>query len=324
LSEVTYLEAIRQAMQEEMRSDAKVFVLGEDIAAYGGAFKVTDGLLKEFGALRVIDTPLGEAAIVGASIGAALVGLRPIAEMQFIDFISCAFNEIVNLAAKFHYRSGTPVPMVVRGPSGAGVHGGPFHSQSPEAWFAHTPGLKVVSPATAYDAKGLLISAIRDDNPVIYCENKFLYRRIKEVLPDEEYTVPLGKADVKRAGSTISVITWGAMVHQALEAAAELEGEGISLEVLDLRTISPLDREAIAGSVTRTSRALVVEEDNRSWGVGAEVAAFLVEELFDSLDAPVLRVAAPDTPVPYSPPLEEAYLPRAEDIVRAARRLAKY
>jgi len=324
VAEITYLEGVRQGMREEMQRDPAVYLLGEDIGVYGGAFKVTAGFQEEFGEDRVIDTPLSESAIVGAAIGSALMGQRPVAEMQFADFIACAFDQIVNMAAKLYYRNGMPVPIVIRGPSGAGTHGGPFHSQSPEAWFAHTPGLKVVVPSTAYDAKGLIKASIRDNDPVIYFEHKFLYRRIKSEVPDEDYIVPLGKADVKRQGQDMSIITYGAMVHQSLTAAEELGKEDLDVEVLDLRTILPLDRNAILDSVKKTGKVLVVTEDTLSYGVGAEVAALISENAFEYLDGPVTRVAAPDTPVPYAPSLEEAFLPNATKIAAAARELAAY
>jgi 2-oxoisovalerate dehydrogenase E1 component beta subunit len=281
-------------------------------------------MIGRFGPERVIDTPISEAAIVGAAIGAAIAGLRPVAEMQFADFISCAFDQITNFAAKSRYRTGIGVPIVVRGPSGGGVHGGPFHSQNPEAYFTHTPGLKVVQPATAYDAKGLLKSAIRDDDPVIFLEHKYLYRRIREELPAEAYTVPIGKARVARAGRDLSIVTYGAMVWEALDAAAALEQEGIDCEIVDLRTLLPLDDETIFASVGRTGKALVVHEDTKTGGVGAEVSARITEHCFEMLDGPVLRVAAPDTPVPYAPPMEAYFLPNADKIARAARALAGY
>lgn len=324
MPEITYLEAVSQAMREEMERDERVYILGEDVGVYGGAFKVTAGFQEQFGEDRVIDTPLSESAIVGAAIGSALLGQRPIAEMQFADFIACAFDQIVNMAAKLYYRNGMPVPMVIRGPSGAGTHGGPFHSQSPEAWFAHTPGLKVVIPSTPFDAKGLMKASIRDDDPVIYFEHKYLYRRIKGDVPEDDFTVPIGKADVKRPGNDMSIITYGAMVHQSLAAAQELEKEDIDVEILDLRTILPLDKAAILESVKKTSKALVITEDTLSFGVGAEVAAIISQEAFEDLDGPVTRVAAPDTPVPYAPPLEDAFLPNATKIAAAARQLAAY
>jgi pyruvate/2-oxoglutarate/acetoin dehydrogenase E1 component len=320
----TYVDAIREGIREEMTRDERVFVLGEDIGIYGGAFKVTRGLLKEFGEDRVIDTPISESAIVGTAIGAAMMGLRPVAEMQFADFISCAFDQITNFAAKCHYRWGAEVPIVVRGPSGGGIHGGPFHSQNPEMYFVHTPGLKVVCPSTARDAKGLIKAAIRDPNPVIYFEHKYLYRRIKEELPGEDFTVPIGKAALRRAGSDISVITYGAMVFQALEAATELEKEGIDLEVLDLRSLLPFDREAVLDSVKKTSKVILLHEATRTGGFAGELAAVIAEEAFEYLDGPIRRITAPDTPVPFSPPLEEFFLPKVSDIIRVARELNAY
>ncbi|MGD0923397.1 MAG: alpha-ketoacid dehydrogenase subunit beta, partial [Terriglobia bacterium] len=317
-------DALRQGIWEEMERDPAVFLLGEDIGAYGGAFKVTAGMLEKFGPERVIDTPISESAIVGAAVGAALMGLRPVAEMQFIDFISCGFNQIVNMAAKIHYRWGPKVPIVIRGPSGAGVHGGPFHSQSNEMWFVHTPGLKVVAPATAYDAKGLVKAAIRDDNPVIFFEHKFLYRRIKEEVPEEDYVVPLGQAVVRREGTDIAVITYGAMVWTALEAAEQLEKEGLSLEVVDLRTLLPYDEQTVLASVRKCSKVILLHEDTRTGGMAGELAALIAEKAFEDLDGPIVRVTAPDTPVPYSPPLEEYFLPSARKVVDAARELAGY
>jgi 2-oxoisovalerate dehydrogenase E1 component beta subunit len=322
--ETTYLEAISQALDEEMSRDERVFLMGEDIGIYGGAFKITEGFLDKFGEWRVLDTPLSESGIVGAAIGAAMMGLRPVVEMQFADFISCAFDQITEVAAKNHYRWGAAVPLVIRAPFGGGVHGGPFHSECPEGWFFHSPGLKIVAPSTPYDAKGLLTAAIRDPNPVIYFEHKFLYRRIKAILPEGEIIVPIGKADVKRVGQDISVLTYGAMVHVALEAADALAKEGIDLEVVDLRSLMPFDQETIYESVKKTSKAIVLHEDNKTGGVGAEIAARLTEDCFDHLDGPILRIAAPDTPVPFSTPLEEYFLPNAGDVVKAARKLAKY
>ncbi|HEV2493025.1 MAG TPA: alpha-ketoacid dehydrogenase subunit beta [Terriglobia bacterium] len=320
----TYLEAIRQGIWEEMERDPSVFLLGEDIGAYGGAFKVTEGMLEKFGEDRVIDTPISESAIVGAAVGAALMGMRPVVEMQFMDFIACGFDQIVNMAAKIHYRWGPAVPLVIRGPSGAGVHGGPYHSQSNEMWFVHTPGLKVVAPSTAYDAKGLIKASIRDDNPVIFYEHKFLYRRIKDEVPDDDYLVPLGKAAVRREGSNISVITYGAMVWTALDAAKELEKEGISLEVVDLRTLVPYDEDAVLASVRKCNKVILLHEDTRTGGMAGELAALIAERAFDDLDGPIVRVTAPDTPVPFSPPLEEYFLPNAQKVVEAARKLAGY
>jgi len=321
----TYVEAIRQGIWEEMESDDRVFVLGEDIGVYGGAFKVTEGMLERFGGLRIIDTPISESAIVGAAIGAALMGMRPIAEMQFIDFIACAFDQIVNFAAKNRYRWGAGVPIVIRGPSGGGVHGGPFHSQNPEMHFVHTPGLKVVAPATAYDAKGLIKAAIRDEDPVIYLEHKYLYRRIKEELPKEDYIVPIGRAALRREGRDLTILTYGAMLYQAIEAAETLAREkGLETEVIDLRTLLPLDKDAILSSARKTGKVLIVHEDTRTGGIAGEITAILNEEVFEYLDAPVLRVTAPDTPVPYSPPLEEFFLPNASKILATLRRLADY
>ena len=321
---VTYLEAIRQGIWEEMERDPTVFCIGEDIGIYGGAFKVTDGFINRFGPARVIDTPIAESAVVGAAFGAALTGLRPVAEFQFMDFIGCAFNQITNMLAKAHFRWGAPAPVVLRGPSGGAVHGGPFHSQNPEMYFVHTPGLKVVCPATAYDAKGLIKSAIRDNNPVVFFEHKFLYRRIKEEIPGDDYTVPLGKARVAREGRDISIITYAAMVHIALEAAEILAREGIELEILDLRTLLPLDEEAIATTVRRTNRVIILHEDTKPGGIAGEISAIINERAFDDLDGPIIRITARDTPVPFAPPLEEYFLPKVEDIVREARRLKAY
>ncbi|MCM3875546.1 MAG: alpha-ketoacid dehydrogenase subunit beta [Thermoanaerobaculia bacterium] len=307
-----------------MERDARVFVLGQDVGVYGGAFKVTEGLQARFGKERVLDTPLAEEAIVGGAIGAAIRGMRPVAEIQFIDFISRAFDLLTNFAAKNRYRTGVGVPMVVRGPCGGGVHGGPFHSQSPEMYFVKTPGLKVVAPATAYDAKGLLKAAIRDDDPVLFLEHKFLYRRVKDRVPEEDYVVPIGKAAIRRSGADLTIVTYGAMVWTALEAAEVLARDGVSAEVLDLRTLLPLDEEAIFASVRRTGKCLILHEDTRTGGIGAEIAATLSEKAFEWLDGPILRVTAPDTPVPYSPPLEEAFLPNVNTLLAAARKLVKY
>jgi len=321
---LTYLEAIRQGIWEEMERDPTVFCIGEDIGIYGGAFKVTDGFIDRFGPERVIDTPIAESAIVGAAFGAALIGMRPVAEFQFMDFIGCAFNQLTNMVAKAHYRWGAPAPLVVRGPSGGNVHGGPFHSQNPEMYFVHTPGLKVVCPATAYDAKGLIKAAIRDNNPVIFFEHKYLYRRIKEDVPAEDYMVPLGKARVARKGRDLSIITYAAMVHVALEAAEQLSQDGIEIEVLDLRTLSPLDRAAITETVRRTNKVIIVHEDVRTGGIAGEISAIINEEAFDSLDGPIVRLTALDTPVPFSPPQEEFFLPQLSDIIREVRNLSAY
>ncbi|MER3396221.1 MAG: alpha-ketoacid dehydrogenase subunit beta [Acidimicrobiia bacterium] len=319
-----YIEALTDALIEEMEADERVFLLGEDIAEYGGAFKVTKGLVEKFGSERVINTPISEAAIVGYAIGAALQGMRPVAEMQYIDFITQAFDQLVTEAGKMHYRTGKPVPMVVRGASGAGVRAGPFHSAQPEAFFCHAPGLKVVAPATAYDAKGLLKASIRDDNPVIFLEHKLLYRRIKEKIPAGEYVVEIGKAKVQRRGSDAVCITYGAQVHTALDAAEQLEADGISLEVLDLRTLAPLDVDSILESVARCHRVLICHEANPVCGVGAEVAAVIADRGFDLLDAPIRRLTSPHTPVPFAPVLEDAYVPGKEDIVKAVKELTEW
>ena len=322
--QLTYLEAVRQGISEEMERDPTVFCLGEDIGIYGGAFKVTDGFIDRFGPERVIDTPIAESAIVGAAFGAALTGMRPVAEFQFMDFIGCAFNQIVNMVAKAHYRWGAPAPLVIRGPSGGNVHGGPFHSQNPEMYFVHTPGLKVVCPATAYDAKGLIKASILDNNPVIFFEHKYLYRRIKDEVPSEDYIVPLGKARVARGGSDLSIITYAAMVHVGMEAAEILAKDRIDVEIVDLRTVSPLDREAIANTVRKTNKVILLHEDVRTGGLAGEIAAIINEEVFDDLDGPIVRITAQDSPVPFSPPQEEYFLPQVSDVVREARRLKKY
>ncbi len=326
MAEITYLEGIKQALHEEMERDENVFVMGEDIGAYGGAFKVTDGLLAAFGEGRVIDTPISEAAIVGAAAGAAHMGMRPVCEMQFIDFISCAYDILTNYVATSRYRAFLPCPLVVRGPSGGYVRGGPFHSQNPEAAFLHTPGLKIVYPATARDAKGLLKAAIRDDDPVLYFEHKYLYRRIKEDIPEgEDIVVPIGKARTAREGKDLSIITYAATVWKSLEAAEQLEKEdGLSVEVIDLRSLAPLDDEAIIATVKKTNRVMIVHEDTRTGGVAGEVTARINENAFEWLDAPILRVTAADVPLPYSPPLEDYVLPQTPDIVQVARRLAAY
>ncbi|HTC93434.1 MAG TPA: alpha-ketoacid dehydrogenase subunit beta [Terriglobales bacterium] len=325
MSPTTYLEAIRQGIWEEMERDPAVFCIGEDIGIYGGAFKVTEGFIDRFGAARVIDTPIAESAIVGAAYGASLTGLRPVAEFQFMDFIGCAFNQIVNMVAKSHYRWSAPAPLVLRGPCGGGVHGGPFHSQNPEMPFVHTPGMKVIAPATPRDAKGLIKSAIRDNNPVLFLEHKLLYRRIKEELPETgDEIIPIGKARIARVGKDISVITYAAMVHTALEAADILAKEGIELEIVDLRTLLPLDRQAIATTVKRTNKVIILHEDTKTGGLAGEITAIINEEAFEDLDGPIVRIASLDTPVPFSPPLEKFFLPKAEDIMREARKLQAY
>ena len=322
--QLTYLEAIRQGIWEEMEHDPTVFCLGEDIGIYGGAFKVTDGFIDRFGPERVIDTPIAESAIVGAAFGASLTGMRPVAEFQFMDFIGCAFNQISNMVAKTHYLWGAPAPLVLRGPSGGYVHGGPFHSQNPEMWFVHNPGLKVICPATPYDAKGLIKSAIRDNNPCVFFEHKYLYRRIKEEVPADDYVVPIGKARLAREGRDLSVITYAAMVHTALEAADILTKEGIDLEILDLRTVSPLDREAIAETVRKTNKVIILHEHSRTGGLAGEIAAIINEEAFHDLDGPIVRIAGLDSAIPFSPPQEHHYLPKVEDVVRESRRLKAY
>jgi 2-oxoisovalerate dehydrogenase E1 component beta subunit len=325
--EITYLTAINQALHEEMRRDENVFVMGEDVGELGGAFKATDGLLDAFGEDRVIDMPISETLIVGAGIGAAILGMRPVVEMQFGDFIACAFDQIVNTAATLRYRHGgrAACPLVIRSPSGAGVHGALFHSQSPEAWFTRVPGLKVVAPATVYDAKGLLKSAIRDGNPVLYFEHKRLYRSIKEDLPEGDFTVPIGLAEVRQPGSDLSVITYGGTLNQCLDAMRIVEKEdGLSVEVLDLRTLLPLDREAILTTTRKTGKVLIVHEDRTTGGIGGEVAAIIGEYAFETLDAPVCRLGAADTHIAFSPPMEEFILPNTNKIVGAIRSLASY
>jgi pyruvate/2-oxoglutarate/acetoin dehydrogenase E1 component len=325
MSEITYLEAIREALFEEMERDQNVFCLGEDIGAYGGAFKVTEGLQRKFGEARVIDTPISEAGIIGAAAGAAHMGMRPICEMQFIDFISCGYDMLTNYVATARYRAMLPCPMVVRGPSGGYVRGGPFHSQNPEAAFLHTPGLKIVYPATAADAKGLLKSAVRDEDCVLFFEHKYLYRRIKEEMPAGDHLTPIGRARVAREGTDVSIITYAATVWKSLEAAEQVDREdGLSVEVIDLRTLAPMDDEAIASTVRKTNRALIVHEDTRTGGVAGEITSRINELAFEWLDAPVLRVTAADVPLPYSPPLEDYVLPQTSDIVTAIRRLAAY
>ena len=324
MAEMTYLQAISDGLRSEMRRDKRVFLIGEDVGVYGGAFKVTAGFHEEFGDMRVLDMPLSETAIVGGATGAALMGLRPVAEMQFADFISCAWDHLVTVAAKQHFRIRTPVPIVVRLPSGGGFSGGPFHSQNPESSFAHVPGLKVICPATPEDAKGLLVAAIEDPNPCLFFEHKHLYRRIKGEVPDERYLTPIGKARIHREGTDISVITWGAMVYTAEEAAQQLDADGVSVEIIDLRTVMPWDKPAVLESARKTSKVLVLHEDVRTGGFGGEIAATIAEEAFEDLDGPVKRIAAPDTPVPFSPPLEKAFIPQPADVVAGLRELAEY
>jgi pyruvate/2-oxoglutarate/acetoin dehydrogenase E1 component len=317
----TYLEAISDGLRVEMRRDETVFCLGEDIGPFGGAFKVTDGFVEEFGEERCLDTPLAENSIIGVCVGTAIEGMRPVAEMQFADFIACGFDQLVNVAAKMHYRQGIAVPMVVRLPSGGGFSGGPFHSQNPEAWFVQAPGLKVVAPATAEDAKGLLISAIRDPNPVCYLEHKGLYRHVKGEVPEGEHTVSIGEARIAREGEEMTVVAYGSSLLLAEQAAAELDED---IEVLDLRTLQPLDRDAILASARKTGKVLVAHEATQSCGVGAEVASLIAQEAFEDLDAPVRRLTTPDVPIPFSPTLEQAVLPQLDDMKEACRELLAY
>ncbi len=319
----TYLRAISEALREEMRADERVFVMGEDVGAFGGAFKVTDGLAEEFGAARVRDTPIAEAGIFGTAVGSAIAGLRPVCEMQFSDFVACGFDQLVNVAGKMHYRLGLAVPLTVRLPSGGGFAGGPFHSQSPEAWFMHAPGLKVVAPSTPEDAKGLLISAIRDPNPVVFMEHKHLYRRVKGEVPEGTYETPF-TARVARSGDDLTVIAYGAMVHTALEATAADQLDGASVEVIDLRSLVPLDEDAILASVAKTSKVVVIDEANETCAAGAQVAALIADRAFEDLDGPVRRVATPDVPIPFSPPLEDAVLPNVARVREACRELLSY
>ena len=323
MKEVRYIRAITDALMEEMARDDKVFVIGEDVALPGGSFSATRGLLEAFGAKRVKDTPISESAIVGLALGAATQGLRPVVEIMFMDFLPLCMDQIVNQVAKTSYMFGGQyqVPLVIRTPCGGGLNAGPQHSQCLESWFAHIPGLKVVMPATPYDVKGLLKAAIRDDNPVLFVENKALYG-LQGEIPEEDYLVPIGKADVKKPGKDITVVATSRMVHQSLEAARTLSEEGIEVEVIDLRTISPLDKETIFQSVEKTSRLVVAHEAVKAFGVGAEIAAMVAEEMIDCLDAPILRVGAPFTPVPFN--LESFYLPNAEDVIKAVKKALAY
>jgi pyruvate/2-oxoglutarate/acetoin dehydrogenase E1 component len=316
---MTYLQAISDALRTEMRADERVFCMGEDIGVFGGAFKVTDGFFEEFGGDRVMDTPLAESGIVGTAVGAAVVGMRPVCEMQFSDFVACGFDQLVNVAGKMHYRQGLAVPITVRLPTGGGFSGGPFHSQNPEAWFMHAPGIKVVAPSTAEDAKGLMLAAIRDPNPVLFCEHKFLYRRIKGEVPEGAEATPM-RARIARDGSDLVVITYGAMVHTALEATEELEG----VRVLDLRSLVPLDEDAILDSVRECSKVVIVDEANELCAAGAQVAAIIAERGFEDLDGPVVRVATPNVPIPFSPPLEQAVLPSVDRVKEACHELLEY
>ncbi|MBA2564294.1 MAG: alpha-ketoacid dehydrogenase subunit beta [Gemmatimonadetes bacterium] len=329
MAQTTYLQAIHDALREEMLRDESVFCLGEDIGTLGGAFKATDGLLDEFGPLRMIDTPIAESLIVGAAVGAALQGQRPVAEMQFMDFITCGFDQLVNMTATLRYRHGgqpeARVPMVVRGPSGSGVTGALFHSQNPEAWFFRVPGLKIVCPATVYDAKGLLKAAIRDEDPVLYFEHKRFYRSLKEDLPEGDIVVPLGRAALRREGRDLTMITYGGTVHQCVEAAERLESEdGVLAEVLDLRTVYPLDMDAVLASVRKCSKVMVVHEDRLRGGIGGEIVARIAEHAFDALDGPILRVGMLDTHNAFATEMEQFILPNTERILTKARQLAAY
>jgi 2-oxoisovalerate dehydrogenase E1 component beta subunit len=324
MAAITFLEAIRQAMLEEMRRDERVLVMGEDVANYGGAFKVTQGLFEEFGPTRVVNMPIAESAIVGAAIGMSMNGMLPVVEMQFIDFITCAFDQITSYAAKSRYRWGVGVPIVIRGPSSGNVHGGPFHSANPEMYFVHTPGLKVVEPATVYDAKGLLKAAIRDPDPVLYLEPKYLYRRIKDEIPADDYVVPIGKGVIRKPGRDITVATYGTMLYVALESAHQLEREGISLEIIDLRSLLPFDEDMVMTSVKKTGRLILLHEDTLTGGLGGEIAARVADQAFLYLEAPIKRITAPDTPVPFAPPLEEFFLPKSSDVNRVARELMAF
>jgi len=326
MAEMTMVDAIRQAMKEEMERDESVVVIGEDVGQYGGAFRATEGLFDQFGEFRVVDMPISESAIIGVALGMGIMGFRPVAEIQFADFVSCGFDQIVNQTATLRYRTAGEMnaPLVIRSPSAAGVHGGLYHSQSPEGWFAHTPGLKVVVPSTAYDAKGLLKAAIRDDDPVIFFEPKYLYRRAKDDIPEKDFIIPIGKARVLQEGDDVTVVTYGSMVLHSRSAMEKLAEDDISVELIDLRSIMPLDKDTIYTSIRKTNRAVLVHEDHKTLGIGAEIAALLSDELFEYLDAPIVRVAAPDTPVPYSPPLEEFYLPKESDIIDAVNRVIEY
>ena len=321
------IEAIREGIWEEMTRDESVFVIGEDVGTYGGAFKLTEGFIDHFGTERMIDTPISEAAIVGAACGAALMGMKPVAEFQFIDFISCGFDMLTNYAAKSRYRGCGGIQAVFRGSGGSGVRGGPFHSLNAEAFFLNTAGLKMVEPSTAYDAKGLIKAAIRDPDPVLFFEHKKLYRlpRLREELPDDDYIVEIGKARTAREGKDLSIITFGAQVLNALDAAEELQkSDGLSVEVIDLRTLAPLDKEAILATVKKTNRAMVLHEASLTGGIGGEISAIIAEEAFEWLDAPVIRVASIDAPVPFAPQMEDYYLPSLIEIIEAARKLANY
>jgi len=325
MAEITFLEAVHDALAESMRGDDRVMLIGEDIGTYGGAFKVTEGLVDEFGTERVVDTPIAESAVVGAACGAAMYGMRPVAELQFIDFISCGgFDQLVTVAAKSRYRNGVPCPIVLRGPAGGGGRGGPFHSACPEMWAVTTPGIKVVFPSTPYDAKGLMKSSIQDEDPVLFLEHKFLYRRVKGEVPEEDYTIPLGQAVERHPGDDAAIITYGAMSHTAQEAAAKLAEEGHHVRVIDLRTLVPLDKDTIEKAAIETGKIIIAHEHARTGGIAGEIAAVINERAFEYLDGPIRRVTAPDTPVPYAPSLEDAYLPQVDDILKVAREILAY
>lgn len=321
------IEAVREAIREEMQRDPRVFVLGEDVGRRGGVFLATQGLIEEFGEARVIDTPLAEASIMGIALGAAFRGLRPIPEVQFSDFVWPSVNQLIGEAARACYGTNGEirVPLVVRIPYGGGIRGGLFHSQNVEAYFFHTPGLKVIAPATPYDAKGLLKSSIRDNNPVVFLEHKKTYRLVRGEVPEEEYTIPIGVADIKRAGRNLTLVSYGLMLHYCLEAAEAVASEGVDVEVIDLRTLKPLDKVTVVESVKKTGKLLIVHEDNLTGGVGAEVAALVAEEAFERLDGPITRLCGPDVPtMPFAQTLEDAYMPSTEKIAEAIRKLASY
>lgn len=321
---IWYADAIREALRQEMQRDENVYIFGEDIAAYGGVFGVTKDLFNEFGPMRVRNTPLAEGAIIGEAVGAAVYGLRPVPEIQFSDFLTTCMSPLVDLAATYHYRIGTPLPFTIRAPAGGGLNIGNFHSRCLENWFVHMPGIKVVIPSTSYDAKGLLVASIRDNNPVLYFEQKKLYRSIKDNVPEELYEIPLGKADIKREGSDITLLTYGSPVHMALVAAEQLHKEGISLEVVDLRSLVPLDKETILASYKKTNRAIILHEAPKTSGFGGELAAMLQEECFDDMASPIIRIGSKHMPIPTNPGLEKYYLPSIEDITEAARKLMGY
>jgi 2-oxoisovalerate dehydrogenase E1 component beta subunit len=323
--QATYLVAIAEGLWEEMERDERVYMLGEDIGVYGGAFKVTEGFQDRFGRERVIDTPIAEETIVGMSIGSAMEGFRPVAEFQYADFMTSGFDEISTALARVHYRSGVPLPVVLRGPSGGMVRASSFHSINPEPWFAYAGGIKIICPAFPADAKGLIKSAIRDDNPCMFLEHKWIYRRIREQVPeDPDFLVPISSANVKREGDDVSIVTYGAMVHRALDAAKALAEQDVSVEVVDLRTVYPMDEETVLRSIEKTSRALVLSESYRFVGLGAEIASTIAEKAFEHLDAPVVRLSPPNVPVPFSPTLEDAFLPSVEDIVGEVQKLSAW